>query len=50
VAFYDEKTLSLLLMEDTSDQLPVFVQLTLSSIPDDAYTVLSSDGQVMTQV
>jgi hypothetical protein len=27
VAFYDEKTLSLLLMEDTSDQLPVFVQL-----------------------
>lgn len=50
VAFYDEKTLSLLLVEDTSDELPVFVQLTLSIIPDEAYTVLSSTGQVITQM
>lgn len=50
LAYYDEKTLSLLLVEDTTDQLPVLVQLALSVITDDVYTVLGTNGDIQSQV
>ncbi|XP_052100926.1 anaphase-promoting complex subunit 4-like [Mytilus californianus] len=50
LAYYDEKTLSLLLVEDTTDQLPVLVQLALSIITDDVYTVLGTNGDIQSQV
>ncbi|CAC5421412.1 unnamed protein product [Mytilus coruscus] len=50
LAYYDEKTLSLLLVEDTTDQLPVLVQLALSIITDDLYTVLGTNGDIQSQV
>lgn len=44
VGYYDEKTLSLLLVEEGEDESPVLVQLPLVVIPDSMYTEVPPDG------
>lgn len=46
VGYYDEKTLSLLLVEEGEDETPVLVQLPLVVIPDAMYTTLPPDGSI----
>lgn len=43
MAFYDEKTISMLIIEDHKDELPVLVQVPLDTIADDMYTVCNPE-------
>lgn len=43
MAFYDEKTISLLLVEDHKDERPVLVLMTLEAIADDTYTPIDPE-------
>lgn len=43
IAFYDEKTISLLLVEDHKDERPVLVLMTLEAIADDTYTPIDPE-------
>ncbi|XP_060084772.1 anaphase-promoting complex subunit 4-like [Ylistrum balloti] len=46
VGFYDERTLSLLLVEEGDDETPVLVQLPLAVIADSMYTSVPPDGSI----
>ncbi|OWF41517.1 Anaphase-promoting complex subunit 4 [Mizuhopecten yessoensis] len=46
VGYYDEKTLSLLLVEEGEDETPVLVQLPLVVIADSMYTTVPPDGSI----
>jgi hypothetical protein len=43
IAFYDEKTISMLLVQDNGEERPVLVQLPLTTITDDMYTMINPE-------
>ncbi|KAJ8317106.1 hypothetical protein KUTeg_005010 [Tegillarca granosa] len=47
IGCYDEKTLSVLLIEDNEDQTPVLAQLHLGTIPEEMYKVVTPGGSVI---
>ncbi|KAK3598443.1 hypothetical protein CHS0354_014065 [Potamilus streckersoni] len=46
VTFYDEKTLSLLLVEKTGDEVPILLQVPLAFIKDDQYQKLTANERI----
>ncbi|XP_061192956.1 anaphase-promoting complex subunit 4-like [Saccostrea echinata] len=46
IAFYDEKTMSMLLVQDLKEERPVLVQLPLTTIADDMYTMVNQETGV----
>ncbi|XP_056005623.1 anaphase-promoting complex subunit 4-like isoform X2 [Ostrea edulis] len=46
IAFYDEKTMSMLLVQDNGEERPVLVQLPLATIAEDIYTVINQEAGV----
>ena len=46
IAYYDEKLLSVLLVEDTDDQVPVLLQLPLNLISQDSFITMTATAGV----